>query len=228
MIAKKKEFYTGAGMMAAFSVVLVIVFSPVFNGHNGLEYLDALYNAISKGSAYYIPKLKREIQPVVNKTVELTLALQSGPQAEQTAPLFQKSAAVVKVSGSTLTVSGDLGKILGNCLADADAMYANDGQKVSTKYGYHEKRVMYNWWMALKAMDKELKKQEKFKEAKLVGIVKKKAVETSYNYYKIEPQKISDRYGIVIFSLIFYVIYTLWYGFAFMFMFEGWGLRLEH
>ncbi len=34
--------------------------------------------------------------------------------------------------------------------------------------------------------------------------------------------------GIVIFSLIFYVVYTLWYGFAIMFMFEGWGMRLEH
>jgi hypothetical protein len=28
--------------------------------------------------------------------------------------------------------------------------------------------------------------------------------------------------------LIFYVVYTLWYGFAIMYMFEGWGLQLEH
>ncbi|GAI79938.1 unnamed protein product, partial [marine sediment metagenome] len=66
------------------------------------------------------------------------------------------------------------------------------------------------------------------KEAKIVALVVKKAVESSYNYYKIEPQKIADRLGIVIFSLVFYVIYTLWYGFAVMFMFEGWGLSLEH
>ena len=80
----------------------------------------------------------------------------------------------------------------------------------------------------MKEMDKELKDQKKFKEAKVVSLVKKKAVESSYNYYKIEPQKISDRWGIVIISLLFYVIYTLWYGFAIMFMFEGWGMRLEH
>jgi hypothetical protein len=24
------------------------------------------------------------------------------------------------------------------------------------------------------------------------------------------------------------VAYTLWYGFAIMFMFEGWGMQLEH
>lgn len=77
-------------------------------------------------------------------------------------------------------------------------------------------------------MEKELKNQKKFKEAKIVSTIKKKAVETSYNYFQIQPQRISDRYGIVIFSLIFYVLYTLWYGFSIMFLFEGWGLRLEH
>jgi len=104
----------------------------------------------------------------------------------------------------------------------------NDGEKVKEKYGYDERQVLYNWYTALKAMDKDLKVQKKFKEAKIVALVIKKAVECSYNYYKIEPQKISDRYGIVIFSLIFYVLYTLWYGFAIMFMFEGWGMQLEH
>ena len=56
----------------------------------------------------------------------------------------------------------------------------------------------------------------------------KKAIECSYNYFGIEAKKISDSVGIVTFSLVFYVGYTLWYGFAVMFMFEGWGMRLEH
>jgi len=32
----------------------------------------------------------------------------------------------------------------------------------------------------------------------------------------------------VTFSLVFYVVYTLWYGFGIMFMFEGSGMKLEH
>jgi hypothetical protein len=28
--------------------------------------------------------------------------------------------------------------------------------------------------------------------------------------------------------LIFYVVYTVWYGFGFMYLFEGWGMKLEH
>ena len=62
----------------------------------------------------------------------------------------------------------------------------------------------------------------------MLALVVKKAVECAYNYYDIDPQKIDDKYGIVIFSLLFYVLYTLWYGFSILFMFEGWGLRLEH
>jgi len=228
MIADKKEFYGGLGLLIGFVVVLVIIFSPVFKGQNGLEYLDALYNSISKGSAYYIPKVKAETDTFVGKSVSTTIEMKDESQTQQTAALFMKGGALVNISGTQLKIEGDLGKILENCLADADRMYMNDGQGISSKYGYNEKQVVYNWWQALKALNKDLTKQKQFKAASAVDMVATKAVETSYNYYQIEPQKISDRAFIVFFSLVFYVVYTLWYGFAVMFMFEGWGMKLEH
>ena len=228
MIAHKREFYGGLGMMAAFIIVLIIIFMPIFNGQNGLNYLDSLYNSISKGSAYYIPKVRKESERFSGISVSVTLTMMDKKQAQQTVPLLKTGGADVIITDTQLKVTGDLGKILENSLADADAMYKNDGEKVSGKYGYNEKRVLFNWWNAFKQMDKGLKKQKKYKEAKVVSLVVKKAVESSYNYYKIESQKISDRLLVVIFSLVFYVLYTLWYGFAIMFMFEGWGMRLEH
>jgi len=228
MIADKKEFYGGLGLLIGFVVVLVIIFSPVFKGQNGLEYLDALYNSISKGSAYYIPKVKAETDTFVGKSVSTTIEMKDESQTQQTAALFMKGGALVNISGTQLKIEGDLGKILENCLADADRMYMNDGQGISSKYGYNEKQVVYNWWQALKALNKDLTKQKQFKAASAVDMVATKAVETSYNYYQVEPQKISDRALFVIFSLVFYVVYTLWYGFAIMFMFEGWGMKLEH
>jgi hypothetical protein len=215
-------------MLGAFIVVLIIIFMPIFGGQNGLNYLDNLYNTISKGSAYYIPKVKQETDQYAGKAVTVTMVMAEEERARQAAPLFMKGGALVNVSGAEVKVSGDLGKILENCLADADLMYHNEGQKLSAKYGYEEKRVLLNWWVALHHMEKDLKDQKKFKEAKVVALVVQKAVELGYNYYKVEPQKIGDKIGIVIFSLVFYVIYTLWYGFAIMFMFEGWGMRLEH
>ena len=228
MIANKKEFFGGAGMLVVFIILLVIIFSPVFKGQNGLDYLDSLYNSISKGSADYIPKVKEEADKFKGKSVSVTLVMAEEERARQTAPLLMKGGALVNVSGKELTVSGDLGKILDNCLADADLMYKNEGEKLSAKYGYEERRVLLNWWVALNHMESDLKHQKKFKEAKVVSLVVTKAVELGYNYYKVDPQKIGKKIGIVIFSLVFYVIYTMWYGFAIMFMFEGWGLKLEH
>jgi len=228
MIAHKKEFYGGFALFVAFFVALFIIFSPVFGGQNGLDYLDSLYNSISKGSAYYIPKVKEETDKFTGNNVTMALKMADENQAQQTASLFTEAGATAEVSGAQLNVSGDLGDILANCLKDSDSMYNNDGTTVSNKYGYNERQVLYNWHKALNAADKNLKKQKLFKEAKVVALVIKKVVETSYNYYKIEPQKIGDRVGIVVFSLVFYVGYTLWYGFAILFMFEGWGLRLEH
>ena len=228
IIANKKKFTLGLIMLATFMVVLIIFFSPVFNGKNGLQYLDELYNSISKGSAYYIPELREDVRAFSGSAVEMALTLKSAEQARQTSLLFEKAGALINVSESTLKVSGDLGAILQSCLEDSDAMYLNDGLKLSTRYGYNERQVMYNWWTAGKEMERDLKKQKKFKAADMVAAVGKKAVETVYNYYRIQPQKISDKYAIVVLSLIFYVVYTVWYGFGFMCLFEGWGMKLEH
>jgi len=228
MIADKRKFFIGAGLMASFVVVLIIFFSPVFEGQNGLDYLDNLYNSISKGSAYYIPKLRDDIQGFKGDFVTVTLNVADDSEAEQTARLLRAGGAEVEQKESQLIVSGDLGMILENCLTDADAMYKNDGTQVSAKYGYEERVVLYNWWKAAKEMEKNLQKQKRFKEAEVVSLIEKKAIETSYNYYNIEPQSISDKGWLVLFSLLFYVGYTMWYGFAFMFMFEGWGMKLEH
>jgi len=228
MIANMKQFYTGFGLMIGFVIVLILFFLPLYNGKNALDYLDNLYNTISKGSAYYIPKASEETKKFKDTSVSVNLKMADSKQAEQTSALFKAGGAEVTVSGAELKATGNFEKILQNALVDADAMYKNDGKQVAGKYGYEERRVLYNWWKAFAEMDKDLSKQKRFKEAKAVVLIQKKAIEPSYNYYTIEPQNIGDRWGTVLFSLLFYVIYTLWYGFAILFMFEGWGLRLGH
>lgn len=228
MIEKKKEFFLGLGLMIGFVLVLIFFFMPFYKGKNGLDYLDNLYNSISKGSAYYIPSTKNEVGKFANHPISVNLHLPGNDQAAQTALLFKAGGAKVDVQGTALQVSGNLAGILERALSDADEMYWNKGEIVSGRYGYREKRVLYNWWKGLEEMQKGLNKQKNFKEAKVVALVQKRALEPSYNYYTVEPQKIGDRWGTVFFSLLFYVVYTLWYGFAMLFMFEGWGLKLGH
>lgn len=233
MLHNKKEFYSGVGLMVAFLVVLVIIFSPVFPGpndrnQNGLNYLDGLYNSISKGSAYYIPDLKKKAAKQSGNVITASVEMKDEKQAKETASLFKKSGATVEVTDKVIKVNGDLGSILTNSLEDSDEMFHNRGEGVKAKYGMDERLSQYNWWMALKALTKDLNKQKKFAEAKFIGDINKRAVECAYNYYGVDPQNIGDKWGFVLFSLAFYVFYTMWYGYSILFMFEGWGLKLEH
>jgi hypothetical protein len=227
MIADKKEFGKGMILMVAFLAVLAVVFMPVFDGQNGLNYLDSLYNSISKGSAYYIPQMKEEASKFQGKMITVNLKCTDENQARQTADLLNAAGAMVNVNAEQVKVSGDLGAILKQSLEDADLMYHNDENAVTGKYGYPGRRALYNWWSALKGMNKALSKQELFEEAAVISMVQQKAVECAYNYFGIVPESISDKVWIVLSSLVFYVIYTLWYGYAILFMFEGWGLQLE-
>lgn len=228
MIAYPKTFYKGLAMMASFIIVFILIFMPLFNGQNGLEYLDDLYNSISKGSAYYMDKLSKEVKPFKGRNVKLTLEMKSADQAEKSARLIEGSGASVTLQDNTLTVEGGLGALMLSCIDDSDLMYYNKGEELSEKYGYNEKEVIYNWWRANKLIEKELQAQKSFDAALMLDRIQKRAVEAAYNYYTIEPEKITSKWGIVAFSLIFYVVYTMWYGFAIMYMFEGAGLRLEH
>jgi len=228
MIRNRKKFFTGLSMLAGFAVILGVLFSPVFGGRNGLNFLDSLYNSISKGSANYLSAVREKTETISDTEVSVGLSPGGGISVEQVAELFIKSGVRVDMSGDQLTVTGKIGDIFRNCIEDAELMYQNEGKAVQGKYGVDERQVLYNWHVALKAMEKDLNRQKKFKEAKIVGTVIDKAVDLSFNYYGIEARKISDSPGVVVFSLVFYVIYTLWFGFAILFLFEGIGMQLDH
>ena len=228
MIASRGKFFGGVALMVAFAVVLVAMFLPIFEGRNALDYMDSLFNSVSKGSAYYVADLQGEAEDQLGNAVAVKIRVVSETQARRTAELFRAGGATAEVAEAELRVSGDLGGILDRCLRDADEMFANAGAGVRDRYGYEEKRVLFDWWTALKAMDEDLKRQNRFAEAAFVVKVKEKAVECAYNYYGIEPWKVSDKMGVILLSLVFYVFYTVWYGYAIIFTLEGWGLNLSH
>lgn len=228
MITNKKKFFLGSILMIIFAVVLVGMFIPIYGGKNGLQYMDELYNSISKGSAYYIPKVAEEIKSLEGKTVDLVLTMASAEEADQSAKLLNASGALVNLNEAEIRLSGDLGKVMAACLADADAMYHNKGELLEANYGYDARLALFNWYQLCRVMEKTMSRERMFEQSDEVMKVREKAVETAYNYFGIEGRKISTQAGIVIFSLFFYVVYTVWYGFGIMYLFEGIGMQLEH
>ncbi len=225
----KTSLGIGIVMALSFFGMLSLIFSPVFGeGKNGLIFADDLFNKLSKGSSYFIPKVAKNSEEFNATTVALVIKLD---KPDQMNPLALKLLATTGASAHTaspeIKLTGNLGAILGQVLSDADRMFQNDGAAIAGRYGTDEKEVMTSWWQILKGMDKELKKQGKVAEAKMVSDVMKKAVEPAYNYYGVIPRQVSEKAGVMTGLLVFYVAYTMWWGFAIYYIFEGIGLTMK-
>lgn len=224
---EKKKLGAGIFLMVTFIAVMVVIFLPIFPGGNALNYLDNLYNSISKGSAYYIPKVAHLVEEHGSDVVTLNLKMADSTAARSAEPLFARIGATTAVQGNTLMVNGDLESIFASCLEDAESAYRNRGDELTQRYGASPRATLHSWWLALNAMEKDLNRQKLFAAAQLTHTVQAKTVECAYNYYGIEAQAIRDRWGTVLFSLLFYVLYTIWYGYGIMYTFEGLGFSLS-
>ncbi|MBE0446917.1 MAG: hypothetical protein IBX64_02230 [Actinobacteria bacterium] len=248
MIRDKKHFSLGLVLLISFFAVLFWIFTPTFgDGQNGLQFADDMFNKLSKGSSYFIPKVAEKNEKANGTNFDVAVKVDKPEVAESAAMLLTHAGAEVVVNGLELSIKGDLGKVLTSAIEDADAMFHNDGAKVVEKYGYSdgdailakfrgeqtadshakgEKILASSWWQVLSKMDKRLQLDKKTGEAKMVSDVLKKAVEPGYNYYGIEAKSVSENAVVMTGILVFYVFYTLWFGFAVFYIFEGLGLAM--
>jgi len=227
LIRNKKMFGVGAVFAISFVGVLLMIFSPLFGGKNGLQFADDSFNKLAKGSSYFIPKVSESVGKYAGKPLVVKVKVDEKEEVENTAKLFRTAGAAVEVNGSELNINGDMGAVLKSAVNDADSMYKNDGAAVSARYGYDEKHVMKNWWFALSKIEKSMKKEKLIAESKVIGEVNKKAIEPGYNFYKIDSNKVSEHAGMMSGLLVFYVFYTLWWGYAIFYMFDGIGLTMK-
>lgn len=220
-------------LLTSFFAILIAIFMPLFPGNagtkvNGLDYLDNFFNQLSKGSAYYIDQQLKKVEKVAGQEFATTMKMKTPEEAATTAKLFTINNIPASVDDVKVKVKGDFGAMLRIMLQDADLMYKNNGAAISAKYGIDERKVLNAWYLSLSAMEKDLTKAEKFEQAKLVKNCMTKAVEPAYNYYKVEAKSVKAEMVMLISALAFYVLYTMWYGFGLLFLFEGLGIKLEH
>jgi hypothetical protein len=202
--------------------------SPIFgNGMNGLEFSDDMFNKLSKGSAYFVPKISKQSEQYFGKQLQTVVKYDKPEDAQKAADLVSIAGGKTELKGGELKISADLGAMLSVVIRDGDLMYKNDGTKLRETYGYDEKQAMKNWWTLFSKIDKALQMAKDFETAKMISEVNKKIVEPAYNYYGIQAQKVTDRFGMMSALLAFYVCYTIWWGFALFHLFEGLGLTVH-
>jgi len=228
LVRHKKTMGLGAVLAVSFVGVLILIFSPVFDGKTGLEYSDALFNKLAKGSSYFVPELKDRLKEEQGTDFGGTdIKMENADAAARAAKLLSYAKLNVRVKGAELSISGNLANALGVVLEDSSAMYYNRGAEVSTKYGMDEKEVMTTWWDVLNRVAKEFQKSKRTEQANVIFEVMRKGIEPAYNFYKIEPQKVSEKALTLIGMLLFYVLYTMWWGFAIFNLFDGLGLSAQ-
>lgn len=233
----KTSLMIGAVLAASFFGVLLLIFSPIFgDGRNGLTYADEMFNTLSKGSSYFIPELQKNSENFKGQTLSVRISAakpddkpgDTEKRIENISKVLTTAGAKIEVTGTDMKIEGDLGAILVSALQDSDAMYKNQGDAIKARYGADdEKKIFRQWYNAFTSMDKALKKDGKVEQAKIISDVTKKAVETAYNYYKVEAVKVKDKAVLMTALLVFYVAYTMWWGFAIYYIFDGVGLSMS-
>ena len=233
LIHAKAPFFRGSLMLISFLVLFVALLMPIMRDENGkhmtgLEYADSVFNELSKGSSYFIHGVRSNLQKVDGKVVTVSVKLKKAALAPIAAMALQKAGATdVSATDGKVTFTGDLGKILASATDDADALYHNDADKVSQKYGGENAlKVASAWWYTLSPSIKELQKQRLIAESQVVDHVLRRAIEPGNNFYSVTAAKVSEHVLLMAGMLVFYVLYTLWYGFAIFELFEGIGLAM--
>ncbi|ABO49956.1 conserved hypothetical protein [Desulforamulus reducens MI-1] len=230
MIRDTKAFFIGLIMLVSFMGVYAYMMSPSFgNGRNGLEFADDMFNSISKGSVYDV--IQSEIKKVDKwngDIINVTLNCQDVSQADRWSNALQKvEGAEVSVDKEKVAFKGDLGLLLTNISQDCTNMFDNNGDVVKQKYNTDPRDATNRWYSITKAMVKDLEKQEKFKESVAIQQYQKKVIEPAYNYYGVDAKQVADNKGVMTFMMVFYLVYTLWYGFAIYYLCQGLGITMS-
>jgi len=228
LIRNKPRAVLGLLLGTSFFFVLALIFAPILKGESGLELSDQLFNRLAKGSSNFIPSLTSRLKGFEDQEVNVTVEMASTEQAAQARMILSKAVPDTVTQGAALNVKGNLAVLLGAALQDCKAMYLNNADELRDRYGMDGREVMLVWYSALNGTAKELQKgnSRDIAQSKMTLAVVTEGIEPAYNFYGIQPESINHRAGITTFLLVFYLVYTIWWGFGIYFLFEGCGFAM--
>jgi len=225
LVVNKKEFTLGAILTVTFFALLFIMHTNTLisiKGKSLVHYTDEMFVSVSKGSVYFIPELVKIADKYIGKPLDVKIK-----KDDKKALLFEKVNASVELKNGELKIKGDLGEILKTVLKDADAVFKGKDRGLYDRYGYAGKEVIHQWWLSLIEIEGVYKKAKKFDEIKTLKTIRIKALEPAFNFCGVEAASASQHALGISAVIVFYVIYTVWWGYAIYFLSEGVGLLMK-
>ena len=225
-VQNKKKFLYGLFGLFTFFMVLSFWFFPIIGPKTGLQWADNLFNQLAKNSADSIPLVSKRVQKLRGVTVDLSIHPR-GPGADQAVAriIMANGMSAGLIGDGRVRIRGDLEWLSLAASTDADLLSKGKDEGFQSKYGLSGKEAIYYWWTAFDDLTRRYIQLNRPAEADFAKFMTTRILEPSYNFAGIESKNISENVGIVALLLMFYIFYTVWYGFSIMYLFEGFGIE---
>jgi uncharacterized membrane protein YfcA len=228
IIRDRRKFGMGVAGLATFFVLLVAMLLPVVTGRSALVWADTFFNQLAKHSAYAIPEGRAQAREFAGSPVDLGIRPRDFADAGRLALLVRSAGIEAKaLPDGRVRVTGDLGKLSDTALADAEAVFGNETEALAARYRMRPEEVIYGWWVIFDGLTRRYVQEARGAEAEFTRFVSSRVLEPAYNFRGIEAKAIQGNAMSLAGLLAFYVLYTLWYGFSIMMLFEGLGIGVD-
>ena len=139
LIRSRKHFVAGIVMVGSFFAVCIYLLFPMLHDNygnrlTGLQFADSVFNSLAKGSSYFLPEVRKEIDAVEGKTIEVNVPLEHKYSYGAARVLSIVGAEANYDKEGRLHFKGDLGSIL-NAAADVGDTVSDDGTLFILKSG---------------------------------------------------------------------------------------------
>jgi hypothetical protein len=225
MIRDRRRFLLGAAGLAVFAVSLALWGLPFREGPSGLERADRFFNRLAKHSAHRFSDQRKEAGEFLETRFEAACVLKEAEDAPRLARVLASGGIETEVHGATVRLRGYLGRAAAAAIDDAELLYCGEEQTLAGKYGFSGREAVYWWWTAFGAVYRRQVEERRIEESNFASAIRTKVCEPAYNFAGFEPVSAAESAAPLAGILVFYVLYTVWYGFSIFFLFEGLGIR---
>ena len=225
LIVNPKKFRLGVSGLIIFFIVLVLGFTPILDGQTVLLRADNLFNRLAKNSADYIPDGEKKADKFIGQAIDISITPREFAEDVKISQLVTRNGQKSKIiSDGRIRITGDLGLIAKAAAVDARLAFENKNQQLKDKYGIKSEEVIYSWWIIFDGLTRRYIQENNAGVADFTKYIASKVLEPSYNFRNIEAARSNDVVIPIVLLLLFYILYTIWYGFSIMYLFEGFGI----
>jgi uncharacterized protein len=227
IVADRRKFALALCSLVLFFAGLALWVIPGADSRSGLDRAENHFNQLAKNSAYQIPAAVRRAMKFQGTAVDFGVSAQRPGANQGIARIVQANGLSARVTGDgRVRIEGDLGLLGRLAAADADLLFKGREAELGRKYDLEGKEAVYLWWAAFEGLTRRYIQENRVAEADFTKYISTRVLEPSYNFSGIQPRDISSSRTSIVLLLGLYVLFTLWYGFSILYLFEGLGIKI--